>query len=226
MCGRFTIAVTRDEMISYLQENFQIPEFEIDYNLPRYNVSPTQDILTIINDGSKYRVGKIRWGFVPFFAKEINTKYLMINARKDSLITKNFYKDSLLNKRCLILSDGFYEWAKTTNGKIPYYIKIKNKKLYTYAGLYSKAIIDGKPLFTTTIITTNANQFMEEIHDRMPIILDEDNAKKWLDTNNQDLDNLLDILNQYDSSKMIKHPVSKLVNKPDNDFIDCIIEEN
>ena len=210
MCGRFTINYTYEQMLEYLKDEYSV--FDFDFDLPRYNVSPGQQVLSIIYDGDKFRVGSFKWGFIPAFSKDEKSGYKMINARSEGIEEKVSFKDSFFNKRCLILSDGFYEWDKVSGSNRPYYITFKDKKLMAYAGIWSHNIKDGKSLYTCSIITTKASLIIGKIHERMPIVLDSINAKKWISTN-CDPDYLKSLLNQYpeDYTDMIE--VSTKVNK-------------
>lgn len=112
MCGRFTITVTMDELKEYLSEYYEIDEMKSEIVVPRYNVAPGQDIISIINDGNKNRVGLLKWGLVPPFAKDEKIGNSMINAKSETLHEKPSYKPSFEHKRCVILANGFYEWKK------------------------------------------------------------------------------------------------------------------
>jgi len=155
MCGRFTINYTYEQMLEYLKDEYSV--FDFDFDLPRYNVSPGQQVLSIIYDGDKFRVGSFKWGFIPAFSKDEKSGYKMINARSEGIEEKVSFKDSFFNKRCLILSDGFYEWDKVSGSNRPYYITFKDKKLMAYAGIWSHNIKDGQSLYTCSIITNKAN---------------------------------------------------------------------
>jgi len=138
---------------------------------------------------------------------------------------KSAFKTSFKQKRCIILSDGFYEWKREGKTKTPMLVQLKNKQLYAYAGLWSAyKKDDGTTVYSTTILTTNANTIMQDIHDRMPVILDEEDAKKWLDTSIQDEELLLGLLKQYQSDKMTVRQVSSYVNKVSNEGEKCIEE--
>ena len=222
MCGRFTLNVTSNDMTDYLRNNYHIEEWE-HIRLPRYNVAPGQNILTIIHDGSKFRAGPLKWGFIPFFSKSEETAYKMINAKSETVAEKPSFKSSLQNKRCIILADSFYEWQKNDSGKVPMRIRLKGDGIFSLAGLWSTFTRnDGSKLHTCTIITTSANQLVKPIHDRMPVILTKDAQKIWLNPNIKDSSLLTSILNQYDSQLMTHYPVSSYVNSVKNDDISCI----
>lgn len=222
MCGRFTVNYTYEQMLEYLSDEYSV--FDFDFDLPRYNISPGQQVIGLIYDGDKYHAGTFKWGFIPSFSKDEKSAYKMINARTEGIEEKASFKDSFFNKRCLILSDGFYEWDKVTGSNRPYYITFEDKKLMAYAGLWSRYVKDGKSIYTCTIITTKANQAVGKVHERMPVVLDSINAKKWIGSN-CDVDFLKSLLEQYPDQHTTIIEVSKKVNKVINDD-PSLIEEH
>ena len=142
----------------------------------------------------------------------------MINARAETLTQRPSFKHIFKTKRCVVPSSGFYEWKKIDKQKVPYYIGIKNCKTFSFAGLFDNwKDSDGNELKTFTIITTNANNTLKPIHDRMPVILEPEFEEKWLDTQKQDPDSLAEMLKPYPDDQMIAYPVSSKVNNPVND---------
>ena len=223
MCGRFTITVSLDELKEYLHDYYEIDEMKSEIVVPRYNVSPGQEIISIINDGSKNRVGLLKWGFVPSFAKDEKIGYSMINAKSETLEQKVSYKQSFETKRCVILADGFYEWKKDNNHKQPMRILMKDQSIFPIAGLWTTYVKpDGSKLHSTTIITTQANDLVSSIHDRMPVILTDETRKTWLNPRIHDLRLLSSILKPYEPDKMTAYPVSSLVNSSINELKECI----
>ncbi|MFH0767518.1 MAG: SOS response-associated peptidase [Bacillota bacterium] len=223
MCGRFTITVSKDELRKYLKEYYEIDELKDEIEVPRYNVAPGQKIISIINDGKKNRVGLLQWGFVPPFAKDEQIGNGMINARSETLHEKSVYKASFEHKRCVILADGFYEWKKEKNNKIPMRVLMKDKTIFPMAGLWStheKA--DGSKLHTCTIVTTQANELVSSIHERMPVILTEDHRKTWLNPRISDYKLLWTLLKPYEPNQMFAYPVSSVVNRASHDEPECI----
>ncbi|MEN7436429.1 SOS response-associated peptidase [Bacillus velezensis] len=221
MCGRFTLFSEFDDII----EQFNIDQFlsENEYH-PSYNVAPSQNILTIINDGSNNRMGKLRWGLIPPWSKDEKIGYKMINARAETLPEKPSFRKPLVSKRCIIPADSFYEWKRLdSKTKIPMRIKLKSSNLFAFAGLYEKwNTSEGNPLYTCTIITTKPNELMEDIHDRMPVILTDESEKEWLNPKNTDPDYLQSLLLPYDSDDMEAYQVSPLVNSPKNNSPELI----
>lgn len=223
MCGRFSISVNNEDMRQYLIDSYDIEDFNNDIKLPRYNVAPGQNVIAIINDGSRNRVGLLKWGFVPFFAKDEKIGYKMINAKSETVSDKPSFRESFINKRCIILADGFYEWQKTDYSKIPMRILLKDHSIFPMAGLWSSYTrSDGSKLFSCTILTTNANKTVSPIHDRMPVILSNESKNVWLNPTIKDKDLLTKLLIPYDDNKMYTYKVSTLVNKATNESAEII----
>ncbi|SEN67711.1 SOS response-associated peptidase [Lihuaxuella thermophila] len=218
MCGRFSLF----SPVETLRERF---DFEItgewEYQ-PRYNIAPSQQVLAIIHDGTKRRGGFLRWGLIPTWAKDKKIGYKMINARGESVHEKPSFKRLLHRQRCLILSTGFYEWAKTPNGKVPYFIRLANGEPFAFAGLWDRWEQNGEVIHSCTVITTIPNELMEPIHNRMPSILRPDEEEAWLDPHVKDTEYLKSLLKPYPTEEMIATPVSTMVNSPANDRPECI----
>ncbi len=223
MCGRYGISVTKEELADYLRQHYNIQVLDDLMTLPRYNIAPGQNVISLINDGSKFKVGLLKWGFVPPWSKDESMGYKMINARSETIDQKPAFKKSFYQKRCVIISDGFFEWYRTTSTKTPYYFYLKNKRIFGFAGLYTAfRKSNDEVLYTCTIITTKANSLMKDIHDRMPVILNEEQAKLWMNPKIKDKDVLKSILGQYNPNDMELHQVSSRVNKVINDDKDII----
>ena len=181
MCGRITFTFSKDELAGYLKEQYQIEDLRQTFDLPRYNVAPGDDIISVINDGKNNRVGRLKWGFIPAFAKDEKIGFKMINAKAETLFDKPAFRQAAMQRRCVILADSFYEWDQS---KQPYRIFTKGNHIFPLAGLwntYQRA--NGEKVHTVAIITTNANHPMRRIHERMPVILDERSQRVWLDIN-------------------------------------------
>ncbi len=223
MCGRYLLSYDLEDLIKILQEKYEIRKPNIDYYEPRYNIAPSQPVLSIINDGKNNRVGNLHWGFVPYWAKDKKIGYKLINARSETLNKKPAFKHSFKNKRCIILSNGFYEWKSEGSKKSPYLIQLKNKSILPFAGLWSSyQNDDGTKFFSCTIITTTPNKLIEPIHNRMPVILDSKSEKIWLNKNISDTNLLSTYLKPYSSDKMHSYKVSTLVNNSRIDCKECI----
>jgi putative SOS response-associated peptidase YedK len=211
MCGRFSLSTG----LTTLKEKFQF--IFTDETKPRYNIAPSQSILTVVQNNND-RVGKqMRWGLVPFWAKDIKIGYKMINARAETINEKPAYKHPFQKQRCLILADGFYEWKKQEKEKQPYRFQLKNGEPFAFAGLWDRWDKGEETLYSCTIITTKPNNLTKEVHDRMPVILSEDAYDLWLNPNMTDIDYLKSLLVPYPEEEMAAYPVSTLVNSPKND---------
>ena len=222
MCGRFTLTVSLETLLKIVAERFDIFDSEENFDLPRYNIAPSQQVLAIIHDGEKYRLGTMKWGLVPPFATDEKIGFKMINAKAETIDDKPSYKQSFMHKRCLILADGFYEWDKYSNEKTPYRIIVKDQPMIAFAGIWSRYVKpNGDKLFTCSIITTEANEMMKPIHDRMPVILDEAAQRVWL-KKEVSSGELKKLLLPYDDNLMEKYVVSKEVNRPANEHPDVI----
>lgn len=220
MCGRFSLAT--EQPILQDQFDFIINE-ELDY---RYNIAPSQNILVIGSNGQE-RVGKkMRWGLVPPWSKDTKIGYKMINARAETLDEKISFKQPFKKKRCLILSDGFYEWKKQDKEKRPYRFIMKDRRPFAFAGLWECWDKGDKPLYTCTIITTTPNELTKDVHDRMPVILPPSKYDLWLDRDVQDTEKLKTLLVPFNDQFMDVYPVSSIVNSPKNESVKCIEATN
>jgi putative SOS response-associated peptidase YedK len=216
MCGRFTL--TQD--IQTVAHTIMSPRtVAIPSNLQvvsRYNIAPTQDVVTVMNNGGLH-LDILRWGLIPSWSKEENIGSRMINARAESLAEKPSFKRLLHSKRCLVVADGFYEWRQESGSKskTPMYITLKNRETFAFAGLWdSWHSPDGQQIRTCTVITTEPNELLATIHNRMPAILTSEAREMWLDPSLHDEHALLPLLTPYNSDEMAARPVSRLINDP------------
>jgi len=207
-----------------------IKDFDIDITLiedytPSYNITPSNKVISIYETDKKTILNEFRWGLIPFWAKDPSIGYKMINARAETLEQKKSYKPLLKNRRCGIISNGFYEWKREGNQKTPYYIKLKNDQPFSFAGLYDiwKDEEDNQ-IFSCTIITTQPNEKVSQIHDRMPVILDKNQTKKWINFEN-DFEYVKNLLTSRKSEEIELYQVSKMVNSPKNDSKQNLIPE-
>lgn len=220
MCGRFTLTVDPAE----LQETFADVNFPPKF-APRFNIAPTQPVLAIAND-DRHAADFFVWGLIPMWAKDPSIGNRLINARAETLEEKPAFRGSLKYKRCLILADGFYEWKTGSNGKTktPYFIHMNDRKPFAFAGLWdSWNSADGSQIKSCTIITTEPNDLMSLIHDRMPAILHPRDYAKWLDPSPQTPENLKPLIKPYPAEGMNAYPVSTMVNKPENDIPELVV---
>ncbi|HPP16688.1 MAG TPA: SOS response-associated peptidase [Dictyoglomaceae bacterium] len=217
MCGRFTLI-----QVEKIPERFDAKIFG-EVNLrKRYNISPGQPVPLVFQE-SPNKIEEMIWGLIPHWASDPSTSKALINARSDSLLEKPAFKESFLKRRCLVPADGFYEWKLAGKEKIPHYIRMKDSSLFAFAGLYDIwKDKDGKVIKTFTIITTEPNSLLKNIHNRMPVILREEDEKIWVNKEEKDVDKLLSILKPYPPELMEAYPVSKKVNSNNNDSEDLI----
>lgn len=216
MCGRYTDTRRDKEFLTRMGVPEQ-PEF-----LPRYNLAPTQDAwVAARGDDGVVRLRRMRWGLVPFWSKDLASGSKMINARSESVAEKPAYRGAFRQRRCLVLADGFYEWRATDRGKAPYYIRLKEGRPFVLAGLWESWQGPDGPLETFCILTGGANELVSEVHHRMPVILKEEHALKWLDPGAQP-DELKGLFQPYPAAEMEFHPVSQKVNSPRHESPECV----
>lgn len=215
MCGRFTLTADPND----LRKAF--PWLNIPETMSaRYNIAPTQPVAVVPNDG-KNQLDFYVWGLIPFWSKDPSIGSRMINARSETLAEKPAFKAAFRRRRCLIPASGFYEWKtpKDQKTKIPMYIQMKGGKPFGFAGLWERwESPDGSEILSCTIITTQSNELLRGIHDRMPVILSPQSIPLWLDPHEQPSQELNKLLKPYPAEEMITFPVSRMVNKPENDY--------
>lgn len=217
MCGRFTL--TSDG--AKLAEAFPgivVPE----HMEPRYNIAPTQPVVAVLNDG-KNTATFLRWGLIPHWAKDPKVGHKMINARAESLAVKPSFFESFRKRRCLVLADGFFEWKKDAAGKVPIYIRLKTGRPFAFAGLWDTWRAKGEEIVSCTIITTNSNELVAQIHDRMPVIIAPGGHASWIDPKERKPDDLKPLLVPYTSTDMIAYEVSNKVNNPKVEGPECVV---
>jgi putative SOS response-associated peptidase YedK len=211
MCGRYTLRTP----IDVLAEGFEIEEHPSSIT-PNYNVAPTQEVAAVVEEDEKRKLEMFHWGLIPSWAKDPAIGNKMINARAETVAEKPSFRSAFKKRRCLILADGFYEWRKTDDGKQPYYIKMQDDSPFAFAGLWETWDKYGEEVRSGTIITTDANDLMTEIHHRMPVILHPENYEAWLDPGFDEKEALTSLLKPYPADAMEAYPVSRRVNKPSN----------
>jgi putative SOS response-associated peptidase YedK len=217
MCGRFV----RRRSSSILAEAFRVSHISDDLQ-PSFNVAPTHNVAVVLDEGARQLVS-MRWGLIPSWASEPTIGSKLINARAETLIQKAAFKNAFRNRRCLVVADGFYEWQKQNRMKIPMLIQMKSERPFGFAGLYETwTSPSGESVSTCTIITTEPNEMVRPIHDRMPVILPGDVEDFWLDSSIEDHRRLLDLLRPYPAEEMEAYVVSTLVNSVKNDSIACV----
>jgi len=219
MCGRYTITVSLEELML----RYWIGETTVPFHRPKYNVAPGQMILAIVNDGERNRLGELKWGLVPSWADDPKIGNKMLNARSETVRDKPAFKSLIRRKRCIIPADGFYEWRKDGGVKQPMRIVHRDRSLFSMAGLYDTWLApDGTKLNTCTILTTTPNALMSPIHDRMPVILSQENEVQWLDRRIQDPEQLSPLYRPYPAEMLDAYPVAPGVGSVKQDEPACI----
>lgn len=208
-------------MLSIIEE-LAVEEWEDpDRYFPSYNVAPTQLSPVMVHPGKRV-VKLMRWGLIPSWAKEKSIGSKMINARSETLLEKPSYKNLVPRKRCVVITDGYYEWKKEGGRKIPYYIHHREGKLIPLAGLWDKwRSPEGKTIFSYTVITTDPMDSIAHIHNRMPVILNHENLDIWTNISVHSHKDALQLLKPY-SGTLEAYPVSTFVNSPRNNSPACI----
>ncbi len=208
MCGRFQLSVKGKQ----ISERFNVEVFDEFYK-PDYNCAPSQK-LPVITNTEPAKLNYFKWGLIPFWAKDPKIGYKLINTRAETILEKPSFKNAFKQRRCLIPANGFYEWKKESN-KTPYRIFLKSDELFAMAGIWeSWKDAEKKTVYTFSIITTNANSLMHNIHHRMPVILPQEHENDWLNDSGEKA--LQKLLVPFDSGKMEAYAISKKVNSPAN----------
>ena len=222
MCGRFSLSAN----LTIVSQRFGVPmpTAESAAWTPHYNITPTKTVVVVGDDGARY-LTQMRWGLIPSWAKDPSIGNRMINARAETVATKPAFRSALRKRRCLIAADGFYEWQKRGRTKQPFHIVLKSREPFGFAGLWDEWTdrATGQQVRSCTIITTEPNQLLSTIHDRMPVILPAEAHALWLDRNADDPDVLRSLLKPYPSEEMEAYQVSTLVNSVRNDVPECAL---
>jgi putative SOS response-associated peptidase YedK len=221
VCGRF-IQISIGEIIG---EEFQLPKEP--KLTPRYNIAPSQSVAAIrlATDSNLRELCMLQWGLIPFWAKDTKIGYRTINARSETVADKPAFRAAFKHRRCLIPADGFYEWKRHKGRKQnqPYFIRLKEARIFAFAGLWEHwKSPEGEIVESCTILTTQSNELIGELHDRMPVILDRKQYDLWLGTSVTGLDTLKPLFNPFPKESMEYYPVSLHMNKPTNDHPQCI----
>jgi putative SOS response-associated peptidase YedK len=215
MCGRYSLSLKGEK----LEKRFNAKLLE--KFKPRYNAAPSQN-LPVITNLDPESIQFYQWGLVPYWSKDALIGNKLINARSETLFEKPSFQQSIRDRRCLIPADGFFEWKKNGKTRTPHRIHLRNKKVFSMAGLWdSWEISAGKKLNSFTIITTKANSLIKELHERMPVILPPENEGSWL---NEDLsrEDIQALLIPFEAEQMDYYPVSTEINRVENDNLELI----
>lgn len=210
MCGRYMLTADLKKVAA----RFGAPKPSDEWATcaPRYNIAPTQSVVVVGDDGKRY-MKQLCWGLIPFWAKDSSVGYKMINARAETLAEKPAFRAALKKRRCIIPAHGFYEWQKLGKIKQPVRIILKTREPFGLAGLWEHwQSPEGEEVLSCTIVTTEANELLKSVHDRMPVILTRAAEAAWLNPDTQDPEKLLPLLKQYPPDQMDFYPVSRDVN--------------
>ncbi len=217
--------MTRADKIA---QQFEVEEIDDGGELPpRYNIAPAQQVAIIRqhHDHPGRRLSSARWGLVPFWSKDPNIGYKMINARAETIAEKPAFREAFRTRRCLIPADGFYEWKKEGKTKQPFSFTMIDDSIFAFAGIWERwKDPKGTIVETCSILTTAANALLADMHDRMPVIVSPEDYELWLDPGFKNPDGLIDILKPYDPRLMKRYPVSTRVNLVKNDDPECAAE--
>lgn len=192
---------------------------------PRYNIAPTQQvpIVRLVSADAGRRVELLRWGLIPSWAQDPTIGARMINARAETLTTKPAFRAAMRQRRCLVLADGFYEWQKRNGRKQPFYVHLVEHRPFGFAGLWEHwESANGEAIDSCTVITTEPNELIAPVHDRMPAILHPEDHAIWLDPTNKQPASLKSLLRPYPAKEMKVYPVTARVNNPSYDGSECI----
>jgi putative SOS response-associated peptidase YedK len=182
-----------------------------------------QNVAAVRADGSSRELLSLKWGLVPVWAKEPEIGARLINARSETVTEKPSFRDAFKYRRCLIPASGFYEWKREGKGKQPYYFHMRDDEPFAFAGLWERwEGIGGKAIESCTILTTEANEVLAPVHERMPVIVASKDYDLWLDTQMTEKNRLTPLLRPYPSTEMTSHPVGLSVNSPQFDIAELI----
>ncbi|MBK7702247.1 MAG: SOS response-associated peptidase [bacterium] len=218
MCGRFTLTLTPEETARLLAL-----DAALDASLglrPRWNIAPGQDLPAAVQESpdAPRTLRNLNWGLVPRWSRGPADGIRPINARAETAADKPAFRDAFQRRRCLIPADGFYEWQRQGGRKQPWLFRLKDEPGFAMAGLWETWTPPaGSPLHTCALLTTDANDLMRPIHDRMPVILHRADFEAWLTAAPEAAPALHDLLRPYPADQMTAWPVSPLVNAPSND---------
>jgi putative SOS response-associated peptidase YedK len=211
MCGRYSLVCLGD-----LCGRFRVIDPSIGFR-SHFNIAPGSTNPVIVRH-ERVEAVMMQWGLVPHWVRDIKATHRPINARAESLVEKPMFRELLKGNRCLVPASGFYEWKKEWQRSIPFYIHLKDDPVFAFAGLYDIWHNPGGMMLPTyTIITTGSNDLMAPIHDRMPVILQQEDEIRWLSRDPLTADAMREMLAQYPADGMEAYPVSERVNRMDAD---------
>jgi len=222
MCSRYSL--TRRPQWS--EPDVEISESaEMESFAPHYNIAPSQRILTLRQRAStgKREAGRMRWGLIPYWAKDPGMAQHLINARSESVLEKPAFREAFAKRRCLIPADGFFEWKKEGKLRRPFRYTMKDDSIFYFGGVWERwRAPDGTPVFSCSILTTEPNELVRPIHNRMPVIVPQKDQPVWLDATLVKPSEVQEVCAPLPAEEMKCYEVSRVVNNPNNDGPECI----
>ena len=216
MCGRFQLTASPEEIAEHFQLT-RLPKYQ-----PSYNIAPARKILCIVElEDKSLKAVNLFWGLVPSWSKDTKNSHHLINARAETIREKPSFRAAFQKRRCLMVAQGFYEWQKLESGKQAFHIHHQDNQLFAFAGLWEQWQHEVETLYSCTIITTAANELMQPIHERMPVIMPSGCYHDWLNITSNTND-AYDLLENSAYANMVTTPVDDWVNNPRHDNIGCI----
>jgi putative SOS response-associated peptidase YedK len=219
MCGRFALRTPPKSLAKAFGVE-EVPEYEA-----RFNIAPKQTIASVHQTPDGREMKFLRWGLVPSWAKDASMSAKLMNARSETITEKPSFREAFKRRRCLIPSDGFYEWARAGGKKQPYFFRLRDEQPFGFAGLWDQwQGGDGAVIESCTILTTEANDVLRPVHDRMPVIIHPEDYELWLDDDERKNELRRDLLQPFPAEEMLGHPVSTLVNSTRNQGTDLVAQ--
>ena len=220
MCGRYRLSRRKQLIAEYFETGN-----EVDWE-PRYNIAPSQQVGIIRQDPERPEryFALARWGLIPSWASDASIGSKTINARSETVLTKPAFRDAFSSRRCLLPADGFFEWRRSGREKQPFHFGMQDDSLFAFAGLWDRwRDPAGDVVESCSILTTTPNSLLANIHDRMPVILRQENYDLWLDAGFKDVKALAEVLVPFEAAQMRCFPVSTRINAVTNDDPDCVV---
>jgi putative SOS response-associated peptidase YedK len=209
VCGRFA----QKSPAKRITKQFKVEE--VPPLAERYNVAPTQEVLGVRERGGSREAALFKWGLVPRWAKDLSIGNKLINARSETVTEKPSFREAFARRRCIIPADGFYEWQRAGGRKQPFFFRMRDESPFGFAGLWERWEGEGGEVIDScTILTTEANEVLRPVHERMPVILRPEDYELWLEADGGKVDLVREMLRPYPAGEMLGHPVSALVNSP------------
>ena len=211
MCGRYAQR-TDPKRLAKEFKVAEVPGVE-----PRYNIAPTQEVLAVRESPDGREMTLYKWGLVPSWAKDASVGAKLINARSETVTEKPSFRDAFRRRRCVIPADGFYEWQRLEGKKQPFFFRTRDERPFGFAGLWERWEGEGGHVINScAILTTEANEVLRPVHDRMPVILHPDDYELWLGAEAREFGLVKELLRPYPAEEMVGYPVGSGVNSPRN----------